>query len=126
MTPQDPEVEALQQDIERTRAQLGDTVEALAAKADIKGRAERAASQAAAQARQTARDAAKQIRATASDAVWQAATSARDAVKRAAGVGRRWIRGPVPAVLAGAAVVATAVVFTRRPRRRLTKGRRRR
>ena len=45
---QDPEVEALQQDIERTRAQLGDTVEALAAKADIKGRAERAASQAAA------------------------------------------------------------------------------
>ena len=35
--------EALRQDIERTRAELGETIEALAAKADVKARAHEAA-----------------------------------------------------------------------------------
>jgi Protein of unknown function (DUF3618) len=35
-----PEEEALAGEIERTREQLGETVEALAAKADVKGRAQ--------------------------------------------------------------------------------------
>jgi hypothetical protein len=36
-----PEEEALTEEIERTREQLGETVEALASKADVKGRAQR-------------------------------------------------------------------------------------
>jgi Protein of unknown function (DUF3618) len=36
-----PEAEALAEEIEHTRQQLGDTVEALAAKADVNGRAQR-------------------------------------------------------------------------------------
>jgi hypothetical protein len=41
-----PEQEALAEEIERTREQLGETVEALAAKADVKGRAQRRATEA--------------------------------------------------------------------------------
>ena len=40
-----PEQEALAEEIVRTREQLGETVEALAAKADVKGRAQRRAAQ---------------------------------------------------------------------------------
>jgi hypothetical protein len=40
-----PEQEALAEEIERTREKLGETVEALAAKADVKGRAQRRAAE---------------------------------------------------------------------------------
>lgn len=40
-----PEQEALTEEIERTREQLGETVDALAAKADVKARAQRRAAE---------------------------------------------------------------------------------
>lgn len=40
-----PEQDALAEEIERTREQLGETVEALAAKADVKARAQRRAAE---------------------------------------------------------------------------------
>jgi uncharacterized protein DUF3618 len=47
-----PERQAILDDIERTREQMGQTVEALAAKADVKAQARRKAAEVAAAARQ--------------------------------------------------------------------------
>lgn len=49
-----PQEEALANEIERTRQELGETVEALAAKADVKGRAQRRATELAGTVRGTA------------------------------------------------------------------------
>jgi ElaB/YqjD/DUF883 family membrane-anchored ribosome-binding protein len=49
-TPTGPD--ELRRDIEQTRAELGETVEALAAKADVKARAQEAAQEAADEARE--------------------------------------------------------------------------
>jgi hypothetical protein len=55
-----PETEqSIREDIERTRAELGDTVERLAAKADVKARAKHAASGVAGTGRTAARHAKK-------------------------------------------------------------------
>jgi hypothetical protein len=51
----------LRADIRTTRAELGETVEALAAKADVKARVARAADDAGARVRQTARGAVEQV-----------------------------------------------------------------
>lgn len=48
-------------DIQRTRAELGDTVQALAAKADVKTRARSAVRQAEVQARRTVNEAAEEV-----------------------------------------------------------------
>jgi hypothetical protein len=51
----------LRQEIERTRAQLGETVEALAAKADVRQRTRAGAAQIVARAKGKARDAATDV-----------------------------------------------------------------
>jgi hypothetical protein len=56
------ETEALRREIERTRAELGETVEALSHKADVKTQAREKAEQAKEQARQKADLAKKQTR----------------------------------------------------------------
>lgn len=80
----------LRQEIEQTRVELGETVEALAAKADVKARVERAAS-----------DAAVEVRTTATR------------------VGRRIVEPPVSWVLVGVGALAAlaAIVLVGRRRR---------
>jgi Protein of unknown function (DUF3618) len=55
------DVQALTDEIERTRMQLGETVEALAAKADVKARAQQKAADAKARAQEKAADAKQTI-----------------------------------------------------------------
>jgi chromosome segregation ATPase len=105
----------LQQEIERTRERLGETVDELAAKADVKGRARAKATKATARARDKAakatgqaRDQAAKATAQARDQAAKATAQARDQVAEVSGrvtandaVRRRW-------PLAAAAVVAIA------------------
>lgn len=69
-TPSDPD--ALRAEIERTRAQLGETVEALAAKADVKARAQETVDQAKARAHESVEQAKVRVR----DGVEQAKVNA--------------------------------------------------
>ena len=94
----------LRQEIERTRERLGETVDELAAKADVKGRARVKATKATARARDQAAKATGQAR----DQAAKATAQARDQVAEVTGrvtandaVRRRW-------PLAAAAVVAIA------------------
>ncbi|MGI5176599.1 DUF3618 domain-containing protein [Dactylosporangium sp. CA-152071] len=81
----------LREQIARTRAELGSTVEALAAKADVKARAKDAAAQAAERAKGAAADAARNLAGTVSD-------------KAVA------VRRPLPLAAIGAAVLAVVLV----------------
>lgn len=122
--PQD--LDELRAEIERTRAELGDTVQALAAKADVKARAKDQVEQAKAAMAGRVHDAKDAVttRATeaagivsvraheAKDIVSVRATEAKDAVAvRAHDAGDAVRRNPVPAaaILAGA---AAAVLLT--------------
>ncbi len=99
--------EQLRDDIERTRQNLGDTVAALAAKADVKARA-----------RQTAGTAKAWMRDKASNGPQIARQRARHmteiAPHRAAEAGRVVRRHPVPAALAVCAAVALLIMGLRR------------
>ena len=112
----DPQV--LREEIERTRAKLGATVEALAAKADVKSQARQKLSQLtgrlrikAGQARRRVAEAASGISKATPEPVKQAAGSA------AATASRR--RGPLAAAAAvvGAAVLGWLLINRRRRRR---------
>jgi chromosome segregation ATPase len=103
----------LQQEIERTRERLGETVDELAAKADVKGRARAKATKATARARDQAAKATAQAR----DQAAKATAQARDQVAGASGrvtandaVRRRW---PL-AVAAVVAIAATVVIWRRK------------
>jgi hypothetical protein len=117
-TEQQPDSpEAIQADIERTREELGHTVEALAAKADIKGRAK----QKGEEVKQRATGMAQAVRDKAAPAAQQAGAkagrlgaTARDAVT--SGDQSRRSRGAV--VVAGGAVAAGAIVVRQIRRRR--------
>ena len=95
------DVDGLREEIEQTRTELGETVEALAAKADIKARLH-----------ETAEDAKALVRERVSEAVDRAEAAlpepAQEAVERTARAVRRNWR-PLVAV-AGAAVVVLMVV----------------
>ncbi len=81
--------EDVRADIEQTRAELGDTVEALAAKTDVKGQAKRAVSDARSTVKQTAAGA----RQTVSDRRDDAVSAAQGAAPDSAGdAGRRLSR----------------------------------
>jgi hypothetical protein len=80
-TPED-----VRADIEQTRAELGDTVEALAAKTDVKGQAKRAVHDAGANVKQTASDARQAVSAKRDGAVSAAQQAAPDS---AGDAGRR-------------------------------------
>jgi len=80
--------EELQHEIEQTRQRLGETVDELAAKADVKARARAKAAEAKARARDTAADVSERVR-------------------RSQMVRRRW---PV-ALAAGAVIAGSAVIW---------------
>jgi hypothetical protein len=86
----------LRQDIERTRQQLGETAEALAAKADVKARARQKVNQVKAQATSRAAQARQQATARAAQAREQA--------------GGGWLSNP-PALAAAAAIVFAGIAI---------------
>jgi hypothetical protein len=99
-TPTDPA--ALRADIERTRAELGDTIEALAGKADVTGRAKEAAGAATAKVRQRSEQVVHDIAERAHHVQEALPEKARD-------VGARLRRRPAGVLVAAAALVALAV-----------------
>lgn len=134
-----PDTDALRAEIKQTRADLGETVQALAAKADVKARAKEQVEQtkqkvkaqateagekvrdAALVATDKVRHAAAQAGATARGATEQATGKVREAgaVDRAQGVGRQVRHNPIPfaAVLAGVAAVVGVILIVRGRRR---------
>ncbi|GIJ28037.1 hypothetical protein Vqi01_31990 [Micromonospora qiuiae] len=101
------DTEALREEIRRTRVELSETMEALAAKADVKKRLKSSADQ----ARERMRDQAAQTLARV-----RAQAGLRHEQAQAGGIGAR--RGPAPFVaLAAGAMVAAVVLLIIRGRR---------
>jgi hypothetical protein len=134
-----PDVDALRADIRQTRAELGETVQALAAKADVKARAREQVEQTKQRVREQAVDATRGFRDAAllaSDRVRQAAVQATasargtasqatdkvresGALEKAQGAGDQLRRNPIPlGTVLTAAVVVIAVILVIRGRRR--------
>jgi cobalamin biosynthesis Mg chelatase CobN len=134
-----PDVDALRDDIKQTRAELGETVQALAAKADVKARAKDSVEQTkqrvkaqAAQATDRVREAAAHagdvVRGTAvqaTDRVRGTALQATDKVResgaldRAQDAGKKVQRNPLPmgaVVVAGVAIVIVLLIVRGRRR----------
>jgi hypothetical protein len=115
------DVEEIRADIDRTRAELGDSVEALAGKANVKARAGQAARTAATRAqdkltagRRLVRQRAGTLASTTGGAAQRVRTAAPQRVRQ---VGETVRRRPVPIARAGAGVaaaVATAALIARR------------
>jgi hypothetical protein len=103
---------ALRADIARTRSELGDTIEALAGKADVKGRARDAAAQAAARVRDTVSSGAHAALDRAGDVAGTVAGRAGSLREPGPRGDRRRVRAA--AVLAALGAVAVAVVLMRR------------
>lgn len=80
-----PEVEALREEIRQTRAELGVTVQALAAKADVKARVSQTAAQARERVKESAAQAGERVKESASRAATQVRGSTGYAVRRAQG-----------------------------------------
>jgi hypothetical protein len=103
----------IQQEIERTREHLGQTVEELAAKADVKARARVKAAEVKARAQDKATQVSAQVKDKAADVSGRVKDKAADVserVKRSQVTQRRW---PL-AVTAGIVVVGAAAVIWRR------------
>ena len=98
--PPSDDPDAIRADIERTRSQLGDSVEALAAKADVKARAQQRLAGAKDQARRAAQTAGKRAKATAQQT----------------GQTVRQRPAPTAGVLAAVAAAVGAVIWGRRRR----------
>jgi cobalamin biosynthesis Mg chelatase CobN len=125
-----PDVNALRAEIARTRADLGETVQALAAKADVKARAKEQVEHTKAKVKAQATEAGEKLRdaaLVASDkvrhAAQQAGTSARgtaaEAGERAQDATGQVRRNPIPlvAVLVGVAAVVGVILIVRGRRR---------
>ena len=130
-----PDVDALKAEIKQTRAELGETVQALAAKADVKARAKEQVEQTKQRVKAQAADATGKMREAAllaSDRVRHAAAQASanargtaaqatdkvresGALDKAQGAGEHVRRNPVPfaAVLAAAALVVGVILVVR-------------
>ncbi|MFI5937194.1 DUF3618 domain-containing protein [Actinoplanes sp. NPDC051494] len=74
-----PDVEALREDIKQTRAELGETVQALAAKADVKARAKEQVEVTKAKAKAQVLDATEKVREVATSAAATASSAAATA-----------------------------------------------
>ena len=134
-----PDVEALREEIKQTRAELGETVQALAAKADVKARAKEQVELTKAKAKAQVHEATEKVRgaaanaaAVASDKVRAATSQAGDkvslatdkvretgALDKAQDAREQVRRNPVPfaAVLAaGVALVGIILIVRRRSR----------
>ncbi len=112
-----PEEEALAEEIQHTRQQLGETVEALAAKADVKARAQHRAAEATSSLRGRARAAKDKVAGQAAELRGAAPAP----VQRSAGQAVVIVRGQrgkaAVAALAGAALVLAWLTVRRRQRR---------
>jgi len=103
-----PDVDALREDIAQTRADLGETVQALAAKADVKARAKDELEQTKAKVKAQAAEATgkvKEAALTATDKVRNVAAQATDKAKNTTGK----VRGSGPAQTSGPAQVPGSV-----------------
>ncbi|GAB3958318.1 DUF3618 domain-containing protein [Micromonospora vulcania] len=98
------DTEALREEIRRTRVELGETMEALAAKADVKARLKESAGQARERLRGQAAQTVAQLRG-------QAVRRATDARAQAYEKGELVRRNPVPWAAIAAGAVATVVVL---------------
>jgi hypothetical protein len=109
--------EALRQEIARTRAGLGQTVEALAAKADVKGRAQEAVHSSVAAAKLRVREGVEQVAVNAAYAGRELRTRPRQTFEHGL---RRMARSarerPAPWVVASGLLVLAALVGYRRHR----------
>jgi ElaB/YqjD/DUF883 family membrane-anchored ribosome-binding protein len=99
------DVETLRQEIAQTRAELGETVQALAAKADVKARLQETADDAKARVREGLQNAAVEAKSA-------AAAAPERAQAMAVRTGRAIRSNPVPFVVAAGAV-ALVVLFIR-------------
>jgi hypothetical protein len=120
----DPTVAALRQEIEQTREELGETVEALAAKVDVKARAQEAAEE----TKERVREAAAEAKTKTVEKAQLAAVASRElaqevradpagATRRAAGRMRASIReNPRQWAITGAALMAFVLLMMRRRR----------
>jgi hypothetical protein len=104
----------LRQDIERTRQQLGETVEALAAKADVKSRAREKVDQVKEQVTARASQAREQATARASQAREQAASRASQARQQATADDGRSNQAALAAAVAAVVLTCVAIVLWRR------------
>lgn len=111
--PTDPE--ALRQEIARTRVELGETVEALAAKADVKARAQEAVSTSVTAAKLRMREGVEQVAVNAAYAGRELRTHPRQTVERTL---QRMVRSvrerPAPWVVASGLLVLVALVGYRK------------
>jgi cobalamin biosynthesis Mg chelatase CobN len=134
-----PDVEALRAEIKQTRAELGETVQALAAKTDVKARAKEQVEQTKQRVKTQAADATGKVRDAAllaADRVRHAAAQATagargtaaqatdkvresGALEKAQSAGEQVRRNPIPlaAVLAAAAMVIGVILVVRGRRR---------
>jgi len=101
-TPEPSTGRELQEEIEQTRERLGQTVEELVAKADVKARAQAKAAEVKVKAQDKAADV-KSRAVGLSGNVWQSQM-----------VQRRW---PLAAVVAGAVLIGASIVVRRRQQR---------
>ncbi|GGM03881.1 MULTISPECIES: DUF3618 domain-containing protein [Micromonospora] len=98
------DAEALRAEIRRTRMELGETMEALAAKADVKARLKDSADQAKERVREQAAQTVARVRG-------QAAQTAEVARFQAQEKGELVRRNPVPWAAVAAGAVATVIVL---------------
>ncbi|MGQ5263742.1 DUF3618 domain-containing protein [Micromonospora sp. ZYX-F-536] len=98
------DTEALREEIRRTRVELGETMEALAAKADVKARLKESAGQAKERVREQAAQTVARVRG-------QAVRRAEDARAQAHEKSELVRRNPVPWAAIAAGAVATVVVL---------------
>ena len=109
--PGKPDVRTLRADIEQTRAELGETVQALAAKADVKARAKEQVEYTKQRVRDQVAVATGRVKETATQYGHTVAEQAQD-------TGERVKRNPVPiAAVAAAAVALVAILVVIRRRR---------
>ena len=108
--PPSDDPDAIRADIERTRDELGDSVEALAAKADVKARAQQKLAEAKGRARHAAQDVSVRAKATAQQA----------------GGTVRQRPGPTAGILAAVASAVGAALLVRRRRAAKTQAAKRR
>ena len=100
-----PDVQMLREEIQQTRHDLGETVQALAAKADVKARARESVEHAKARVRDSVGHATELVRGTVTHASHDAGVTAR--------------RNPVPVgvvLAAGAALIITLLILRGRRR----------
>jgi hypothetical protein len=115
-----PEEQALTEKIERTREHLGETVEALAAKADVKARAQHDAAEVKGNLSDKARAIKDKVTEQASELRKEAANVTPEPVQRSASQAAdivRGHRGKVAAAAAGAAILILTWLAVRRRRR---------